>query len=168
MLLSDDVRNDILRRVAERAVACTDQLLAANAIDLKKLDWDNPLYDRLLLTPERIRGIASDLCNVASLPSPLGAITKERTLPNGLHLRRVSVPFGVIGVIFEARPNVCFDVFSLCFKSGNACILKGSSNADESNRAIVGLIKQVLSEAESISNNGQWSMVNAYLTSSYP
>lgn len=160
MLLSDDVRNDILRRVAERAVACTDQLLAANAIDLKKLDWDNPLYDRLLLTPERIRGIASDLCNVASLPSPLGAITKERTLPNGLHLRRVSVPFGVIGVIFEARPNVCFDVFSLCFKSGNACILKGSSNADESNRAIVGLIKQVLSEAESISNNGQWSMVN--------
>ena len=157
MLLSDDVRNDILRRVAERAVACTDQLLAANAIDLKKMDRDNPLYDRLLLTPERIRGIASDLCNVASLPSPLGAITKERTLANGLHLRRVSVPFGVIGVIFEARPNVCFDVFSLCFKSGNACILKGSSNADESNRAIVGLINEVLKDTTKLPLKGEAS-----------
>ena len=144
MLLSDEERSDILRRIADRIEERTDDLLAANAIDLQKLEPSSPLYDRLLLTPERIRGIAADMRNVASLPSPLGIVTKERTLPNGLHLRRVSVPFGVIGIIFEARPNVCFDVFSLCFKSGNACILKGSHSADESNRAIVALIKEVL------------------------
>ena len=144
MLLSDEERSDILRRIADRIEERTDDLLAANAIDLQKLEPSDPLYDRLLLTPERIRGIAADMRNVASLPSPLGIVTKERTLPNGLHLRRVSVPFGVIGIIFEARPNVCFDVFSLCFKSGNACILKGSHSADESNRAIVALIKEVL------------------------
>ena len=144
MLLSDEERSDILRRIADRIEERTDDLLAANAIDLQKLEPSDPLYDRLLLTPERIRGIAADMRNVASLPSPLGIVTKERTLPNGLHLRPVSVPFGVIGVIFEARPNVCFDVFSLCFKSGNACILKGSHSADESNRAIVALIKEVL------------------------
>ena len=144
MLLSDEERSDILRRIANRIEERTDDLLAANAIDLQKLEPSSPLYDRLLLTPERIRGIAADMRNVASLPSPLGIVTKERTLPNGLHLRRVSVPFGVIGIIFEARPNVCFDVFSLCFKSGNACILKGSHSADESNRAIVALIKEVL------------------------
>ena len=144
MLLSDDERNDILLRVADRAEASIDRLLAANALDLQKLEPSDPLYDRLLLTPERIRGIAADIRNVASLPSPLGMISKERTLANGLHLRRVSVPFGVIGIIFEARPNVCFDVFSLCFKSGNTCILKGSHSADESNRAIVALIHDVL------------------------
>ncbi|MBQ9169543.1 MAG: glutamate-5-semialdehyde dehydrogenase [Bacteroidaceae bacterium] len=159
MLLSDDERNDILLRVADRAEASIDRLLAANALDLQKLEPSDPLYDRLLLTPERIRGIAADIRNVASLPSPLGMISKERTLANGLHLRRVSVPFGVIGIIFEARPNVCFDVFSLCFKSGNACILKGSHSADESNRAIVTLIHDVLHE-ESQMINGQWSMVN--------
>ena len=159
MLLTDDERNDILLRVADRAEASIDRLLAANALDLQKLEPSDPLYDRLLLTPERIRGIAADIRNVASLPSPLGMISKERTLANGLHLRRVSVPFGVIGIIFEARPNVCFDVFSLCFKSGNACILKGSHSADESNRAIVRLIHDVLHE-ESQMINGQWSMVN--------
>jgi len=156
MLLSDDERNDILRRLADRAEASIDRLLAANALDLQTLSnstplregegGSSPLYDRLLLTPERIRSIAADIRNVASLPSPLGIITKERTLANGLHLRRVSVPFGVIGIIFEARPNVCFDVFSLCFKSGNACILKGSHSAQHSNEAIVSLIKEVLKD----------------------
>ena len=154
MLLSDDERNDILRRLADRAEASIDRLLAANALDLQTLSnstplregegGSSPLYDRLLLTHERIRSIAADIRNVASLPSPLGIITKERTLANGLHLRRVSVPFGVIGIIFEARPNVCFDVFSLCFKSGNACILKDSDRAQHSNEAIVSLIKEVL------------------------
>jgi glutamate-5-semialdehyde dehydrogenase len=100
----------------------------------------------LLLTPERITSIVADLRKVASLPSPLGLVSKERTLSNGLYLRRVSVPFGVIGVIFEARPNVCFDVFSICFKSGNACVLKGSHTAEESNRAIIALIHDVLRE----------------------
>ena len=163
MLLTDEQRNDVLLQVADRAEAETDRLLAANAIDLQKLEPSNPLYDRLLLTPERIRGIAADLRNVAKLPSPLGIISKERTLANGLYLRRVSVPFGVIGIIFEARPNVCFDVFSLCFKSGNACILKGSHSAEESNRAIVGLIKEVLSEVVSSANASDTggSIVNA-------
>ena len=144
MLLADEQRNEVLLRLADRAEAASAQLVAANAIDLRKLDESNPLYDRLMLTPERIAAIAADLRNVASLPSPLGMVTKERTLPNGLHLRRISVPFGVIGVIFEARPNVCFDVFSLCFKSGNACLLKGSHSAEESNCAIVSLIHDVL------------------------
>ena len=146
LLLTDEQRNAVLRKIADRAEAATAGLIAANAIDLQKLDASDPLYDRLLLTPERIAGIAADMRNVAKLPTPLGAITKERTLENGLHLRRISVPFGVIGVIYEARPNVSFDVFSLCFKSGNACILKGSSSADESNRAIVALIKEVLGQ----------------------
>ena len=162
LLLSDEARNNIICRVADRAEAHMDELLAANAIDLQKLEKSNPMYDRLLLTPERIRSIAADLRNVASLPSPLGMISKERTLPNGLFLRRVSVPFGVIGIIFEARPNVCFDVFSLCFKSGNACILKGSHSADESNRAIVRLIKEVLAEAsESLCQQGNLSNCQA-------
>ena len=147
MLLTDEQRNDVLRRIADSAEAATAQLLAANAIDLQKLEPSDPLYDRLLLTPERIAEIAADLCNVARLPSPLGIASKERILANGLYLRRISVPFGVIGIIFEARPNVCFDVFSLCFKSGNACILKGSRSAEESNRAIVSLIHDVLREA---------------------
>ena len=92
------------------------------------MDPANPLYDRLKLTPERLEGIASDMRQVAKLPSPLGRILEDRTLPNGLRLRKVSVPFGVIGVVYEARPNVTFDVFSLCFKSGNACVLKGGSD----------------------------------------
>ena len=105
---------------------------------------DNPLYDRLQLTENRLDGIASDMRNVATLPSPLGHITKQKTLPNGLRLCRVSVPFGVIGMIYEARPNVTFDVFSLCFKSGNACVLKGGKDADCSNREEVALIHEIL------------------------
>ena len=147
MLLTDEQRNDVLLKIADRAEAEADMLLAANALDLQKLEPSDPLYDRLLLTKERIQDIAADLRNVAKLPSPLGIISKERTLANGLYLRRISVPFGVIGVIFEARPNVCFDVFSLCFKSGNVCLLKGSHSAEESNRAIVNLIHEVLQDA---------------------
>ncbi|MBQ8865770.1 MAG: glutamate-5-semialdehyde dehydrogenase [Bacteroidaceae bacterium] len=148
LLLTDEQRNNILLRIADRAESSMEQLLVANSIDLQKLEKTNPLYDRLLLTPERITSIVADLRKVASLPSPLGIVSKERTLTNGLYLRRVSVPFGVIGVIFEARPNVCFDVFSICFKSGNACVLKGSHSAEESNRAIVALIHDVLREAD--------------------
>ena len=148
LLLTDEQRNNILLRIADRAESSMEQLLVANSIDLQKLEKTNPLYDRLLLTPERITSIVADLRKVVSLPSPLGLVSKERTLTNGLYLRRVSVPFGVIGVIFEARPNVCFDVFSICFKSGNACVLKGSHSAEESNRAIVALIHDVLREAD--------------------
>jgi len=110
------------------------------------MEQSNPLYDRLQLTESRLEGIASDMRNVATLPTPLGHITKQKTLPNGLRLCRVSVPFGVIGMIYEARPNVTFDVFSLCFKSGNACVLKGGKDADCSNREEVALIHEILEQ----------------------
>ena len=140
-------RDRILLDVADAIVAESDALLEANAADLAAMDRSNPLYDRLMLIRERLEGIASDMRKVASLPSPLDRTLVERTLPNGLKLRKVSVPYGVIGVIYEARPNVTFDVFSLCFKSGSACLLKGGRDADSSNRAAVALIKRVLSAA---------------------
>ena len=143
-LLSDEQRNEILNAVADAIVGNKTRILDANAQDLAKMSKDNPLYDRLQLTDSRLEGIASDMRNVATLPSPLGHITKQGTLPNGLRLCRVSVPFGVIGMIYEARPNVTFDVFSLCFKSGNACILKGGKDADCSNREEVTLIHEIL------------------------
>ena len=143
-LLSDEQRNEILNAVADAIIANKTRILEANAQDLAKMSKENPLYDRLQLTDSRLEGIASDMRNVATLPSPLGHITKQKTLPNGLHLCRVSVPFGVIGMIYEARPNVTFDVFSLCFKSGNACVLKGGKDADCSNREEVSLIHEIL------------------------
>ena len=145
-VLDDARRNTVLLRLADAIVAGSAGLLEANAIDLAAMDRSNPLYDRLMLTEDRLKGIAADMRQVASLPSPLGRTLVERTLPNGLRLRKVSVPFGVIGVIYEARPNVTFDVFSLCFKSGNACLLKGGRDADASNRAAVSLIKRILEE----------------------
>lgn len=145
-LLHNDTINKVLLAVADRAIQETDSILAANAKDLSRMDPANPMYDRLKLTKERIEGIAGDTRNVATLPSPLGKVLKHTTLPNGLDLKRVSVPFGVIGIVYEARPNVTFDVFSLCLKAGSACILKGGKDADDSNRAIVGLIKEVLKE----------------------
>ena len=143
-LLSDEQRNEILQAVADAIITNQERILKANAEDLAKMSKENPLYDRLQLTGSRLEGIASDMRNVATLPSPLGHITKQKTLPNGLRLCRVSVPFGVIGMIYEARPNVTFDVFSLCFKSGNACVLKGGKDADCSNREEVALIHEVL------------------------
>ena len=151
-LLSDQQRNEILNAVADAIIANQERILKANAEDLAKMSKDNPLYDRLQLTPSRLEGIANDMRNVATLPSPLGHITKQKTLPNGLRLCRVSVPFGVIGRMYEARPNVTFDVFSLCFKSGNACILKGGKDADESNRVAVAIIHEVLEKAEANSS----------------
>lgn len=145
-LLSDDKRNEVLRAVANAIITRQESLLQANAKDLKRMSPENPLYDRLQLTVKRLEGIAADIRNVSTLPSPLGHVSKERTLPNGLHLHRVSVPFGVIGIIYEARPNVTFDVFSLCFKSGNACVLKGGRDADFSNQAAISLIHDVLKQ----------------------
>ena len=143
-LLSDGQRNEILNAVADAIIYNKVRILEANAQDLAKMSKDNPLYDRLQLTESRLEGIAADMRNVATLPTPLGHITKQKTLPNGLRLCRVSVPFGVIGMIYEARPNVTFDVFSLCFKSGNACVLKGGKDADCSNREEVALIHEIL------------------------
>ena len=146
VLLTDLQRNEILNAVADAIIGNKERILAANEKDLAKMDVKNPLYDRLQLTGKRLDDIAGDMRNVASLPSPLGHVTNKKTLPNGLRLHRVSVPFGVIGMIYEARPNVTFDVFSLCFKSGNACVLKGGSDADLSNQAAVQVIHEVLKQ----------------------
>lgn len=145
-LLDNDTINQILLAVADKAIAETESILEANAKDLSRMDKNNPMYDRLKLTKERIEGIAGDTRNVAKLPSPLGKVLKHTTLPNGLDLKRISVPFGVIGIVYEARPNVTFDVFALCLKAGSACILKGGKDADDSNRAIVCIIKSVLKD----------------------
>ncbi|NMC38762.1 MAG: glutamate-5-semialdehyde dehydrogenase [Bacteroidales bacterium] len=141
------VIREILLKVADAAVVNSEMILEANRLDLDLMDRSDPKYDRLLLSAERIKNIVSDMRNVANLPDPLGRVLSKVVRPNGLVIRRVSVPFGVIGIIYEARPNVTFDVFSLCFKSGNACILKGGSDAINSNTAITGLIRKVLSDS---------------------
>jgi glutamate-5-semialdehyde dehydrogenase len=143
-LVSVEKINQVLQDVAEAAIENTAFILQENAKDLSRMDPNDPKYDRLMLTADRIKGIASDISNVASLPSPLGRILSETSRPNGLQITKTSVPFGVIGIIYEARPNVTFDVFSLCLKSGNACVLKGGSDANDSNVAIVKVIQEVL------------------------
>ena len=142
--LSDERINEVLNAVADEIAGETEYILQENAKDLARMEPTNPKYDRLKLTVDRLKDIASDMRSVATLPSPLGRILKEVTRPNGMKLTKTSVPFGVIGIIYEARPNVSFDVFSLCFKSGSACILKGGSDAEYSNLAIVGLLHKVL------------------------
>lgn len=144
--LSTEAINTLLVDMANAVERGTDVILAANAHDLERMDPADPKYDRLRLTAERISGIAADCRNVASLPSPLGRVLSHRTLPNGLDISRVSVPFGVIGVIYEARPNVTLDVAALCLKAGSAVVLKGGSDAEESNKAICAVIHNVLFE----------------------
>ncbi|TXK52054.1 glutamate-5-semialdehyde dehydrogenase [Pontibacter qinzhouensis] len=140
--------NAILRAVAEAAVAKTPMLISENEKDLARMSHDDPKYDRLKLTEKRIQDIANDMLNVAKLTSPLGEVLLQKELPNGLQISKLRVPLGVIGVIYEARPNVTFDVFSLCLKTGNACILKGGSDASFSNQAIISIIQEVLQEHE--------------------
>ncbi|MCS6807199.1 MAG: glutamate-5-semialdehyde dehydrogenase [Bacteroidota bacterium] len=142
--LSDEQRSAVLRESADALERSQDVILAANKHDLSRMNPDDPKYDRLLLTEKRIAQIARDMRQVASLPSPLGYVLEERTLANGLFLQKVSVPLGVIGIIYEARPNVTLDAFALCFKAGNACVLKGGSDAQTSNEAIVQVIHTVL------------------------
>ena len=144
VLMSDEQKNRALMAVADAIEAHRDALLAANAEDLARMEPTNPLYDRLQLTSERLAAIADDMRHVAQLPSPLGRETNARVLPNGLRLRRVSVAFGVVGVVYEARPNVTFDVFALCLKSGNACVLKGGRDAQSSNTKAVEIIQNTL------------------------
>jgi len=136
--------NKVLMMVADAAVSHTESIISENKKDLDLMEKSDPRYDRLLLNADRINGIASDIKTVAGLPSPLNHIISDTRRPNGLKIKRISVPFGVIGIIYEARPNVTFDVFSLCLKSGNACILKGGSDAINSNIAIVNIIRDVL------------------------
>jgi glutamate-5-semialdehyde dehydrogenase len=142
--INDSLVNLILEDLATLAEREVIFLLEENKKDLERMELTNPMYDRLLLTDARIKGIATEIRQVKSLPSPLNRVLEEKTLENGLLLTKITVPLGVIGIIYEARPNVTFDVFSLALKSGNGLVLKGGSDADLSNRAIVSLIHQVL------------------------
>ena len=144
--LSTDDINNVLFQLADRLNASHDLLLEANARDLERMDPANPRRDRLMLTPERIDAIAADTRNVASLPSPLGRVLDTTERPSGLTIVRVTVPFGVIGVIYEARPNVTFDVFALCFKAGSAVVLRGGSEAAATNEAAISIIHKVLED----------------------
>ncbi|MFI3277809.1 MAG: glutamate-5-semialdehyde dehydrogenase [Rikenellaceae bacterium] len=143
-LLSQQSIDALLIELATEAEAQVERILEANAKDLAKMERTSPLYDRLLLTCERVEGIASDMRNVATLKSPVGELLMTNERPNGMVINKVRVPFGVIGVIYEARPNVSFDVFALCFKTANACVLKGGSDAHNSNSVIVEIIREVL------------------------
>jgi glutamate-5-semialdehyde dehydrogenase len=138
--------NKVLNDLAAAAIDQTKYLLKENKKDLERMDESDPKYDRLKLTAERIEDIAKEINNLAKLKTPLGHVLSKKTMPNGLHISKIRVPLGVVGVIYEARPNVTFDVFSLCFKTGNVCILKGGSDAEFSNKAIISIIHQVLSE----------------------
>jgi glutamate-5-semialdehyde dehydrogenase len=144
--ISADTIVAVLRDLSEAAVAQTDLLLSENQKDLNRMDAADPKYDRLKLTAARIQDIAKDMLNVAELPNPLGHVLSEQTMPNGLYIKKISVPLGIVGVIYEARPNVTFDVFALCFKTGNVCVLKGGSDAEFSNKAIIKLIHTVLAK----------------------
>ena len=146
------VNRKVLLDLADRAEKNTDRLLASNKLDLDRMSVSDPRYDRLKLTAERIQAIACDLRNVASMDSPVGEVLEERTMPNGLHLKKVRVALGVVGVIYEARPNVTFDVFALCFRTGNVSVLKGGQDAANSNQAIAALIHQSL-EAHNVSQD---------------
>lgn len=142
--LNESEINEILEAVAQQIEIRMHHIISENEKDLQRMDKNNPKYDRLMLTEDRIKGIVSDIRNVIKLPSPVGRIIAENTHANGMKIRREVVPFGVIGIVYEARPNVSFDVFSLCFKTKNVCILKGGSDARFSNEAIVDLIRDVL------------------------
>ena len=144
--LDDSKVRAVLEALAERTLAAAPQILAANRADLSRMPESDPKYDRLLLNPQRLADIASDLRSVAALPSPVGELLEERRLENGLELRKVRVPMGVVAVIFESRPNVTFDVFALCLKTLNACVLKGSSDAHDTNRVVVDLMHAVLEQ----------------------
>ena len=145
-LVEESTVNELLVTLSKAAVANTSMILEENKKDLDRMAESDPKYDRLKLTEQRIKDIAHDLQNVAKLPSPLGKVLDRREHQNGLEMTKISVPLGVIGIIYESRPNVTFDVFSLCLKSGNACILKGSRDAEFSNIAIVKIIKEVIQQ----------------------
>lgn len=145
-VLQEVKRNQVLKTFVKNLEKNTSQILKANQKDLAKMPKESPLYDRLLLNEERIKEISNSILDVTRLPDPTGKILEKRTLKNGLKLTKISVPLGVIGVIYEARPNVTADVFALCFKAGNAVVLKGGSDAENSNKAIVQVIQKSLKE----------------------
>ena len=142
----DSTIREVLESLAGRTMAAEQQILQANRCDLSRMSESDPKYDRLLLNSQRLADIAHDLRCVAALLSPVGEVLENRQLDNGLELSKVRVPMGVIAVIFESRPNVTFDVFALCLKTLNACVLKGSSDAHDTNRVVVGIMREVLAE----------------------
>lgn len=142
--LDDAKVRSVMQQVAEALIAHIPDVLNANQIDLSRMEPSDPKYDRLMLTEERIQSMATDIKAISALPSPLGHVLQETKRPNGMLIRKISVPFGVIGIIYEARPNVTTDVFSLCFRSGNACLLKGGTDAEHSNRMLARVIREVL------------------------
>lgn len=144
--LSPQQLQQLLRALGDELINNTTALLKANAKDLAKQEPDNPRNDRLLLTAERIRNIANSIKKVAKLPDPTSKVLEKKTLPNGLQLQKINVPLGVVGAIYESRPNVTFDIAALCLRSRNACVLKGSSEAAHTNELGVKLIKKVLKE----------------------
>lgn len=144
-LLDDKTKNDLLLAIADKLLAAKEEVLAANREDLQRMDSTDSRYDRLKLTEARIEGMAQDMKRVSNLETPLGRILDKWERPNGMVIQKVSTPIGVIGIIYEARPNVTTDVFSLCFKSGNVCVLKGGSDATCSNQALTDIIRDTLS-----------------------
>jgi glutamate-5-semialdehyde dehydrogenase len=144
--ISEDLRSQILNDLSAELLNNASRILEENQRDLAMMPESSPLYDRLQLTQERLEAISHDIAKIAVFPSPLQRVLTEKTLPNGLKLSKISVPLGVIGIIYESRPNVTIDVFSLCFKSGNACVLKGAKDAQHSNTVLVEIIQYVLAQ----------------------
>ena len=143
-LLNKETINMVLDSLATALIDHSDFILSENQKDLERMPATDPKYDRLKLTADRLKDIANDVKNVVTLPNPLGDVMQEKILPNNLNIKKVRVPLGVVGVVYEARPNVTVDVFALCFKTGNVAILKGGSDAEFSNLAIAKVIHQVL------------------------
>ncbi len=144
--MSSEQKTALLNRLADVLLANTDAILAENQRDLDRMPDTDSKKDRLRLTTARVTDLADSLRQVAVLPDPAGVVQLERELQPGLTLKKLAVPLGVVGVIYESRPNVTVDVASLCLRSGNACVLKGGKEADYSNRMLVGLIQGVLTE----------------------
>lgn len=142
--ITDEVGASVLCAIAGLLESRKEEILEANSLDLARMDRDDPKFDRLMLTSERIDAIAADVRKVASLPMPAGITLEERVLENGLNIRKVSVPLGVVGVIYEARPNVTVDVTALAIRSSNVVVLKGGSDAWNSNRVLVAIIHQAI------------------------
>lgn len=142
----DTVLKRVLLALADSLEANTKSILTANRKDLAKYDATNPRIDRLLLNEERITNIANSIRNISKLPNPSGKLLEHKKMPNGLDLEKRSVPLGVVGAIYESRPNVTFDIAALCLRSQNACVLKGSGEAEHTNKAAVVLIHKVLKE----------------------
>ena len=143
-MLSQQTIKETLQAISEAIIEHTPFIIEANQADLARMDCSNPKYDRLLLTPARIEAIANDMLAVAALATPVGEILSETERPNGMQIIKMAVPLGVVGVIYEARPNVTLDIFSLCLRTNNVCVLKGGSDADATNQAIVHIIHQQL------------------------